>query len=191
MRARGGLAIVIGAALLGAPSGVRAQSPPPPPPQPTQATEPDALAQARACFERGRDAFQKGNYQEAIREFKAAQALQPSPLLDYNIGLAHEQLGHPRTAIKFLQRYLQGLPAAPNRSDVEIRIHALELRAQNDPRPAEPVDEPPFASQHDPYAAHAAPALAPVSDPTTPPAPRPRRPRRAAPARTDAPPAAH
>ncbi len=158
-----------------------AQEPPPAPPP-----ESDALVQARACFERGRDAFQAARFDDAIREFKAAQALQPSPLLDYNIGLAHEQLGHPRTAIKFLRRYLQGAPDAPNRADVEIRIHALELRAQHDPRPAEPNDEPsvprkdpyttesiddPLFSRKDPFTT---PSLAaPAPDP--PPAPRPRK----------------
>ena len=44
----------------------------------------------------------------AIREFKAAEALRPSPILDYNIGLANEKLGKRRVAVEVLPALPRG-----------------------------------------------------------------------------------
>ena len=102
------------------------------------APESDEMALAKQHFEAGQRAFQTGDYHAAIREFKEAQQLRPSPLLDYNIGLAHEQLGHRRVAVKFYQRYLQGMPIAPNRAEVEAQIAELERQSASAP-PEQPV----------------------------------------------------
>src|SRR5690348_3624555 len=65
------------------------------------------MAQAKQHFETGRNAYNAGDYVTAIREFKAAEQLRPSPILDYNIGLANEKLGKRRVAVKYYKRYLE------------------------------------------------------------------------------------
>jgi tetratricopeptide (TPR) repeat protein len=156
------------AAALLLPYVARAQQPPPPAP----ATGDDGLAQAKSHFEAGKNAYNAGDYQTAIREFKAAEALRPSPILDYNIGLASEKLNRKRVAVKYYKRYLEGMPTASNREQVEASIAQLEREiaaappppAQNapaqagqpnDPTAMEPPanQAPPTYSGYDPYAA--------------------------------------
>ena len=66
------------------------------------------MAQAKQHFETGRNAYNAGDYVTAIREFKAAEELRPSPILDYNIGLANEKLGKRRVARQVLQALSRG-----------------------------------------------------------------------------------
>jgi hypothetical protein len=125
------------------PGGASAQQPPPPPP-PTSAPAtpppgtPDdaAMAQAKQHFEAGRNAYNAGDYAGAIREFKAAETLRPSPILDYNIGLANEKLGKKRVAVKYYHRYLNLQPNARNKDEVEQRINGLDAQIAQEPPPA-------------------------------------------------------
>jgi len=129
----------------------------------------DALVQAKTHFEAGKNAYNAGDYQTAIREFKAAEALRPSPVLDYNIGLANEKLGKKRVAVKYYHRYLDGMPNASNHSQVEQSIQQLEreiaaappptpgtapqAEQPSDMPPPQPANQPPPTySSYDPYA---------------------------------------
>jgi len=104
MRALGGItAVVICIATSG---GAAAQQDP-------------VLAEAKQHFDRGRELFRSGSYEDAIREFRAADKLRPSPILAYNIGLALEKLGRCRVAIDHFERYLREQPDADNRADTE------------------------------------------------------------------------
>jgi tetratricopeptide (TPR) repeat protein len=94
------------------------------------------MAQAKQHFEAGRSAYNAGDYLGSIREFKQAEALRPSPVLDYNIGLANEKLGKRRVAVKYYRRYLELQPNAPNKDEVQGRITSLEAAiAQQPPAP--------------------------------------------------------
>src|SRR4051812_10145879 len=95
-----------------------------------------AMAQAKTHFETGRNAYNAGDYVTAIREFKAAEALRPSPILDYNIGLANEKLGKRRVAVKYYRRYLELQPNASNKGEVDGKIAALEAEIAQQPPPA-------------------------------------------------------
>jgi tetratricopeptide (TPR) repeat protein len=148
----------------------RAQAQAPAPATAAPAPSDDALNQAKAHFEAGKNAYNAGDYQVAIREFKAAEALRPSPILDYNIGLANEKLNKKRVAVKYYKRYLEGMPTASNRAEVEGNIGRLESEIAAAPPPApnappaqveQPADMPPPVqpqqqpsySSYDPYAA--------------------------------------
>ena len=84
------------------------------------------LAAAKQHYEAGRNAYTVGDYPNAIHEFKAAEALRPSPILAYNIGLANEKLGKKRVALKYYHRYLEQMPNAQNKPEVDQRIASLE-----------------------------------------------------------------
>jgi len=127
------------------PRGAWAQSgsgatPPPDAPAAAPATPPatdDAtMAQAKQHFETGRNAYNAGDYVTAIREFKAAEQLRPSPILDYNIGLANEKLGKRRVAVKYYKRYVEEQPNATNKAEVDQKIATLEAEIASQPPPA-------------------------------------------------------
>lgn len=127
------------------PAAAPATSAAPPPanaaPPPTSAaaapaSDDAAMAQAKQHFETGRNAYNAGDYVTAIREFKAAEALRPSPILAYNIGLANEKLGKRRVAVKYYKRYLELQPNAANKAEVEQKVQALEAEIAASPPPA-------------------------------------------------------
>jgi tetratricopeptide (TPR) repeat protein len=141
---------------------------------PAPAAGDEALNQAKSHFDAGKNAYNAGDYPTAIREFKAAEALRPSPILDYNIGLANEKLNKKRVAVKYYKRYLEGMPNATNRSTVEASIGQLEREIAASPPPGQqppaqaeqptdnppqqqPNQQPPTYSSYDPYASTPAP----------------------------------
>jgi tetratricopeptide (TPR) repeat protein len=122
----------------------RAQQPAPSGGTATAPAGDDALNQAKTHFEAGKNAYNAGDWQTAIREFKAAEALRPSPILDYNIGLANEKLGKRRVAVKYYKRYLELQPNAANKAEVEGKVQQLEADIANSPPP---VAQPGGAAQ--------------------------------------------
>lgn len=82
--------------------------------------------QARKHYEAGRDLYASGDYRAAIREFETANKLVPSPVLDFNIGLAYERLGVLDKALAHYKAYIHAMPNAGNRTAVEAKIQALE-----------------------------------------------------------------
>lgn len=155
------------------------------PPAAAPANDDATMAQAKQHFEAGRSAYNAGDYAGSIREFKQAEALRPSPVLDYNIGLANEKLGKRRVAVKYYRHYLELQPNAPNKDEVQGRITSLEAAIAQQPPAAQgqpggnapqaeeaPGDMPPpdvnapqaqqaQAASYDPYAS-AAPGQAPI-----------------------------
>jgi hypothetical protein len=122
------------------PRGAQAQTSPPD----------DTLGQARAHFEAGKNAYNAGDFLGAIREFKTAESLRPSPILDYNIGLSNEQLNRPRAAVRFYRRYLEAEPNAQNAVEVRGRIAGLEQRIASQPPPPPPAaGAPPTAVEEE------------------------------------------
>jgi tetratricopeptide (TPR) repeat protein len=113
-----------------------------PPPQQAAVSD-EALTQAKNHFEAGRNAYNAQDYITAIREFKAAEALRPSPILAYNIGLANEKLGKKRVALKYYHRYLEQMPNAQNKPEVDQRIAGLEAELASAPPPPPPGQPPP------------------------------------------------
>ncbi|HEY2735866.1 MAG TPA: hypothetical protein VGI70_17835, partial [Polyangiales bacterium] len=93
---------------------------------PAAATESDQ--RARSLFERGRQAYGDGRYRDAWAYFHDSYELSGRPELLYNIGQTADRLGQDADALRAFRMYLQKLPQAPNRHDVENRIHALEDR---------------------------------------------------------------
>ncbi len=121
----------------------------------------DKDRQAREFFLKGKKAYQQGLYEEAMKNFKAALDVRPSPILEYNIGRCHDKLGQQKEAIAAYKRYLVSRPNAPNRETVKARIAALEALVNKPDPPAAP------AAPETP-AAPATPAAAPPEEPGQP-----------------------
>jgi tetratricopeptide (TPR) repeat protein len=93
-------------------------------------TSSTALAEDRAVarqhYLEGTKAFDLGLYDQAVTEYMAAYQAKSDPALLYNIAQAHRLGGHLKDAVRFYKVYLQRLPAAPNRPEVEKKITELK-----------------------------------------------------------------
>jgi len=96
----------------------------------------DRDQRARSLFEQGRQAYGDGRYRDAWANFHDAYQLSGRPELLYNIGQTADRLGQDADALKAFRMYIERLPAAANRHDVENRIHALEERVSASTQPA-------------------------------------------------------
>jgi tetratricopeptide (TPR) repeat protein len=115
-----------------------------------QAPGAEKLERARAHFETGLGQFRVGNYDESVREFLAAYALDPRPALLVNVGQAYRLLGAPTKARAMFQRFLdEAPPEAPHRAEVEQLISEL---------PSSPPKPTPSAAPLPPLAAERSPA---------------------------------
>jgi len=82
-----------------------------------QGAQDDALIKAaRARFQEGVDAFDKGNYEAARAAFKQAYALRQHPAVLLNLAQSSLKSGHYLEAAKFFQQYLND-PAGDKKSD--------------------------------------------------------------------------
>jgi tetratricopeptide (TPR) repeat protein len=80
---------------------------------------------ARVAFESGDLAFSEGRYEDAFDDFTRAYDLSHRPELLYNIGLAADRLRRDEEAIDAFEAYLDALPEATNRPEVQRRLRAL------------------------------------------------------------------
>jgi hypothetical protein len=95
------------------------------------AAKPDqkqADRRARQLFEQGKVAFSEGNYRDAWEHFREAYLLSKRPELLYNVGQSADRMRMDREALTAFKLYLQKLPQAENRKEVEARIVWLEER---------------------------------------------------------------
>jgi tetratricopeptide (TPR) repeat protein len=92
--------------------------------------------QARAAdlFNKGAEAYRRGEFQQAVTLMQEAYSLDPQPVLLYNLARAHEGLGSIDAAIDTFTRYLEADPKAPDRGAIEQRIGTL--KRQRDERRA-------------------------------------------------------
>lgn len=132
--------------------------------------------EARALFEAGRTAFRAGRFDAALKHFEGAYELSERPELLYNIGSAADRLRMDARALEAFEQYLEAVPDAPNREEVQSRIRVLTRSADGrQERGADPGGEearepsPPAPSPEEAaHAAQPADGAAPMPrDPTT------------------------
>jgi hypothetical protein len=107
---------------------------------PAQAAPP--RGSAKSHVEKAARAYSAGRYAEAVVDFEEAYRLDAAPVLQFNIAQCYRQLGANQRAIAHYRRYLEELPDARNRADVEARIQELERATtskDSDTRPLPPV----------------------------------------------------
>jgi tetratricopeptide (TPR) repeat protein len=99
---------------------------------------------ARGLFQAGKAAYESGNYPDAIGFFEQAYARSQRPQLLFNIGQVADRLRQDDKALASFRAYVQQVPDAPNRVEVESRIAALERAAAE--REASAATPPPSAA---------------------------------------------
>jgi tetratricopeptide (TPR) repeat protein len=82
--------------------------------------------EARMLFEAGRVAYADGRFEDALDYFQRAHALSGRAALLYNIGSAADKLRRDAVALDAFRGYLEAMPTAENRGEVEARIRVLE-----------------------------------------------------------------
>ena len=82
--------------------------------------------EARDLFRLGKQAFDEGRYERALKYFKDAYELSGRAALQFNIGTVLDRLRRDREAIEAYQSYLAQTPDAPNRAAVEERVRLLQ-----------------------------------------------------------------
>ncbi len=82
--------------------------------------------EARKLYERAARAYAAKRNFEAIELFRQSAELLPSPLLLYNMGLAHDEAGDASNALKYFRAYLGAAPDAEDALEVRSRIERLE-----------------------------------------------------------------
>ncbi|MCA9537273.1 MAG: PEGA domain-containing protein [Myxococcales bacterium] len=78
---------------------------------PVAAHASDAREQARASFMKGREAYAAGRFADALAAFEEANALQPHPLMLFNIAQVYEAMEDLASAVATYERYLASKPA--------------------------------------------------------------------------------
>jgi tetratricopeptide (TPR) repeat protein len=115
-------------------------------PEDAKLSREDKDRKARALFEQGRQAYAEGDYRSAWDYFRKAYLLSKRPQLLYNIGQSADRLRMDREALAAFKLYLERLPAADNRKEVENRVRALEQRVQREQtEQGEGDDDPAYA----------------------------------------------
>ena len=92
----------------------------------------DARAQAKAAVERAQVDYKLGRFQDALDGYRRAYELFQSPVLLFDIGQCHRNLGDPERAIFFFEGYLreETKPEPQRRQLTEDLLAELRTEAQ-------------------------------------------------------------
>jgi tetratricopeptide (TPR) repeat protein len=93
-------------------------------------------------YQRATRAYDLQKYQEAIDEYQKAYEISGDPPMLYNIAQAYRLADQPSEAARYYRRFLQRMPNARNRDDVERKI-ADQERLADQRKKVEPVAPPP------------------------------------------------
>src|SRR3954463_8755666 len=90
-------------------------------------------------YQRATRAYALQKYQEAIDEYQKAYEISGDPPMLYNIAQAYRLADQPAAAARYSRRFLQRIPNAKTRDDVERKIadqeKLAEQRKKNEPAP--------------------------------------------------------
>lgn len=88
----------------------------------------DQRNRARQLYAEAQALFDAGNHAQAEASFRAAYAVVPNPVVLKAIAAAQEHQGNVRGAIETYEQYLQAMPQAPDRAQVEQLVAGLRAR---------------------------------------------------------------
>jgi tetratricopeptide (TPR) repeat protein len=85
---------------------------------------------ATELLEKGNARYRVRDYPGALQFYQAAQEAGADPLVLFNLGQTHRKLGDLDKALGFFNRYLEAVPAAPNRPTVERLIQGVRAELE-------------------------------------------------------------
>jgi len=89
-------------------------------------------SEARTLFLDGQSKYRHGDYEGAIEAWTAAYAIDPRPLLRYNMAQAYGRMGRVEEELEALEDFVQSAPAdEPSLADARARLAALRQRLQS------------------------------------------------------------
>ena len=83
---------------------------------------------AKETFREAKALYKQRRYAAAVAKFEQAYELNPSPVVFFNIGRCHEQLGDVGKALRAYREYLRQSPSATDADAVSTTIGNLERR---------------------------------------------------------------
>jgi len=133
-------AILLGALLFAAPAVAHAQA--------TTAPQTEEQAKAQQHFQRAKELYSQGKYNEAVAELEEARRLDPKGKdLVFNLGIVHEKLQKYDEAIALFRQYMEmeGVTAVEkSKADAVIkRIEGAKQEVASKPQPPPDGQRPP------------------------------------------------
>lgn len=119
------LMLVLSTAVAAAPKAKKGKAPAA---KAASASEKNDAAKAKELFKWAQKLYKQARYPEAIAKFEEAYALKPHPVIYFNIGRCHEQVGDVGKAMRAYKDYLRLSPDAKDRETVSDAIANLERR---------------------------------------------------------------
>ncbi len=113
---------------LGVAVPAQAQPDPPSRAQEDAPSRPQEDLDGVTAFQKGAEAFKKGDFDTAIPLFKYAHELTGDPTLLYNIARSYEGLDEPAEALAHYEAYLQAAPEAADAGAVQARVRGLQAQ---------------------------------------------------------------
>ena len=89
-------------------------------------SESAAVDEARRHMETGQDLYGQGRYVEAAQEFLAANGVHESSAFVFNVGLCYMQGGDAANAVRYLRRYMEMEPSAPDVAAIAEKVREIE-----------------------------------------------------------------
>jgi tetratricopeptide (TPR) repeat protein len=131
--------------------------------------------EVRLHYQRATRAYDLQKYAEAIEEYQKAYEISGDPPMLYNIAQAYRLADQPAEAVRYYRRFLQRMPNARNRDDVERKIADQEKLAEQrkkvevaPPPPTTPTKPPPIVEVKPPPPGIVPPAPPPSVVPPSP-----------------------
>lgn len=99
-------------------------------------TKPDAIQH----FTKGNALYDAGDFEQAVKEYKAGMLAEPSAVFNYNLGQSYRQLGDYQQATYHYKRYLSsGLATPEEREGIEGVIKKMDDELQRKARTEPPT----------------------------------------------------
>jgi tetratricopeptide (TPR) repeat protein len=130
------------------------------------------VAEGRAHLKRANALAGEGDCAAAIEEYTKAYDLLDDPVVLFNRGECYRRTNDAENAVDDYREFLEKVPTAPNRADVEAKIVALEA-PEAPSRPSAPPSRPSAPPVQPPPPKTAEAAASPKTVDTRPPAPEP------------------
>lgn len=117
----------------------------------------------------------EGDCKAAIDEYTKAYELLDDPVVLFNRGECYRRTGDGENAVDDYREFLEKVPKAPNRADIEAKILALDAPepSAREPAPEAKTGPPPMKTAPSPPKPAETPASKPAAATGPPPAPTP------------------